>query len=95
MASQSHMLGKLYRENQVIYNQGDSGDKMYIVQLGQVEMIQRKGNQEYCLTVLGEGDFFGEMALFGYPIRTATARAVEGASVISLERKVFLKRLQL
>lgn len=94
MASQSHMLGRLYREGETIYKQGDAGDVMYIVQMGEVEIIQRKGNNEFCLAVLHEGDFFGEMALFGYPTRRATARAAgDGASVISLERKAFLKRL--
>ena len=94
MASASHMLGRMYPPNEVIYKQGDTGDTMFIVQLGQVEIIHRRGNNEYCLAVAGEGDFFGEMALFGYPNRRATARATgDGASVISLERKAFLKRL--
>ena len=94
MGSTSHLVGRLCKENEVIYKQGDSGDTMYIVQLGQVEIIQRKGNNEYCLAVVGEGDFFGEMALFGYPVRTATACAAEdGAVIISLEKKAFLKRL--
>ncbi len=94
MATPSHILGRLYKENEVIYSQGDSGDCMYMVQLGQVEIIRRKDGAEYCLAVVGEGEFFGEMALFGYPVRTATARAVGGASVITLEKKSFLKRLQ-
>jgi CRP-like cAMP-binding protein len=94
MASESHMLGRLYRSGEAIFQQGDSGDTMYIVQLGQVELIHRKGNNEYCLAVLGEGEFFGEMALFGYRERRATARATgDGASVIALEKKAFLKRL--
>ncbi len=94
MPSSSHMLGRLYKKNGVIYSQGDTGDCMYIVLSGQVEIIRREGSSEYCLAVLNEGDFFGEMALFGYPIRTATARAVESASVLSLEKKSFLKELQ-
>ncbi len=94
MATSSHMLGRLLKEGEVIYNQGDTGDCMYIVQLGHVEIIRREGSSEYCLAVFKEGDFFGEMALLGYPTRTATARAVEGASVLSLEKKSFLKRLQ-
>lgn len=94
MESQSHMLGRLYRENEVIFKQGDVGNTMYIVQVGEVEIIQRKGSNEFCLAALREGDFFGEMAIFGYPIRQATARATgDGASVISLEKKTFLKRL--
>jgi CRP/FNR family cyclic AMP-dependent transcriptional regulator len=93
METESRMLGKLYGNEQVIYNQGDSGDHMYVVQAGHVEMIHRRGNQEYCLAILGEGEFFGEMALFGHPLRTTTARAVEGASVLSLEKKSFMKTL--
>ncbi|HEX8872285.1 MAG TPA: cyclic nucleotide-binding domain-containing protein [Candidatus Acidoferrum sp.] len=94
MATASRLLGKLYAENEIIYRQGDSGDSMYIVQLGHVEIVQRKGTNEYCLAVLNEGDFFGDMALFGYPVRTATARAASGgASVLTLEKKAFMKRL--
>jgi len=94
MSSSSQLLGKMFPPHEVIYKQGDTGDTMFIVQLGQVEIIHRKGGNEYCLAVLGEGDFFGEMALFGYPVRSATARAAgDGAAVISLEKKAFLKRL--
>ncbi len=94
MASASHFLGRLYKEGEVIYSQGDTGDCMYIVHSGQVEILRRERSAEYCLAVFNAGDFFGEMALFGYPIRTATARAVAGASVLSLEKKSFLRRLQ-
>ena len=94
MASESHTLGRLYRTGETIYLQGDAGDNMYIVQLGEVELIHRKGNNEYCLGVVGEGEFFGEMALFGYRVRPTTARAAgDGASVITLEKRAFLQRL--
>ena len=94
MPSESHMLGRLYKENDVVYRQGDTGNEMYVVQLGEIELIHRKGDKEFCLEVVRQGDFFGEMALFGYPVRNATARVVgEGASVISLEKKTFLKRM--
>jgi CRP-like cAMP-binding protein len=94
MASESHVLGRMYRTGEVIYRQGDAGDNMFIVQLGEVELIHRKGNNEFCLGVVGEGEFFGEMALFGYRDRRATARAAgDGASVITLEKRAFLQRL--
>ena len=94
MATSSHWVGRLFKSGDIIYKQGESGDCMYVVQNGQVEIIQRKGNNEYCLAEVGEGDFFGEMALFGYSVRSATARATgNGAVVLSLEKKVFLKRM--
>ena len=94
MATTSHWVGRMFKNEEIIYKQGDTGDCMYVVQTGHVEIIQRKGNHEYCLATAGEGDFFGEMALFGYPIRAATARATgHGAVILSLERKAFLKRM--
>ena len=89
----SGVLGKLYEDGEVIIRPGDVGDCMYVVQLGKVEVIQRKGEKEFCLAVLGEGDFFGEMALFGQGRHTATVRALGGASILTLEKKSFLRSM--
>ena len=94
MGTSSHFIGRVYAADEVIYQQGDTGETMYLVGHGLVEILQRKGDKEYCLGTLSEGDFFGEMALFGYTTRTATARAgPEGAVILTLEKKSFLKRL--
>ena len=94
MGTTSHLVGRLCKGHEVIYKQGDSGDTMYIVQLGQVEIIQRKGNNEYCLAVVGEGDFFGEMALFGMENRSCTIRALGKARVLTIDKKSFLGGIQ-
>lgn len=94
MTTTSQWVGRMYKTGDVIYKQGETGDCMYVIQTGHVEIIQRKGNNEYCLAELGEGDFFGEMSLFGYLTRSATARATgNGAVILSLEKKSFLKRM--
>ena len=94
MVTSSQWVGRMCKCGDVIYNQGESGDCMYLIQTGHVELIQHKGTNEYCLEEVGEGDFFGEMALFGYPIRSATARATEhGAIILSMEKKAFLKKM--
>lgn len=87
------VLGKLYQDGEVIVEQGTVGDCMYIIQLGKVEVIQRKGDKEFCLAVLAEGDFFGEMALFGQERRSARVRALGGALVLTLEKKSFLRSI--
>jgi len=91
--SLSHFLGRLYQDGEIIFRQGDPGDCMYIIQLGQVEVMQRKGDKEFCLGVLGKGDFFGEMALFGQAVRSATVRSLGGASVLTLEKKGLLRKI--
>ena len=88
----SGVLGKVYREGEVIIRQGDVGDCMYVIQRGEVEVLRREGDKEYCLAVLGAEDFFGEMALFDQETRSATVRALTDTWVLSLEKRSFLQR---
>jgi CRP/FNR family transcriptional regulator len=66
---------------------------MYVILDGQVEVLRRKGDKEYCLAVLDSGDFFGEMALFEEQLRSTTVRAVGEVSVYTLERVSLLRRI--
>jgi CRP/FNR family transcriptional regulator, cyclic AMP receptor protein len=66
---------------------------MYVIQEGEVEVIQRNGDKEFCLAVLKPGDFFGEMALLENEVRPATVRAIGNAYILSLEKRTFLHRV--
>jgi CRP/FNR family transcriptional regulator len=66
---------------------------MYVIQGGQVEVIRRQGDKEYCLAELKDGDFFGEMALFEEEVRRATVRAVGEVWVYTLEKDKLLRRI--
>jgi CRP-like cAMP-binding protein len=81
-------IGKLYRAGEVIFRQGDLGSCMYVIQSGKVEVTVHRDETQYCLQTLGEGDFFGEMALFGNQVRSATVRAVSEVYALTLEKKV-------
>jgi CRP-like cAMP-binding protein len=58
-----------------------------------VEVLLRKGDSDVCVAVLGEGDFFGEMALFDQEVRSATVRARGEVRLLTLEKKSFLRRI--
>jgi CRP/FNR family cyclic AMP-dependent transcriptional regulator len=87
-------LGKLYHDGEAIVREGETGDCMYVVQAGQVEVLQGKENKEVRLAVLNEGDFFGEMAVFEREVRSATVRAIGEVRVLTVEKKNFLRRIQ-
>jgi CRP-like cAMP-binding protein len=72
-----------YGADAVIFDQGDSGDKMYVIQNGQVE-IQVKDSTGLLnsVLILGQGQIFGEMALLDQGERSA--------SVISLQPDTLL-----
>ncbi len=93
MSMYTKSLGKLYHDGEVIVHQGEMGDSIYVIQSGQVEVIQRKGDKEFGLAVLEEGDFFGEMALFDQEVHSATYHALGDVTVLTLEKRNFLRRI--
>lgn len=87
-------LGTTYGDGQVIVREGDPGDCMYVVQAGQVEVVQTTGNGEQRLALLSAGSFFGEMAIFEQEVRSATVRAVGEARVLKVDKKTLLRRIK-
>lgn len=91
-----NFLASLSREErfpagQVIFRQGDRGDRMYVVVEGQVlisTLVPSAG--EEALYFVERGDYFGEMALIDDLPRSADARAHpdEGALVLSITKEV-------
>ena len=91
----SGVLGKLYRDGEEIIRQGRTGDSMYVVQSGRVEVLQRSDNGgEQHLAYLDAGDFFGEMAIFEKEVRSATVRAEGEARVLKVDKKTLLRRIR-
>jgi flavin-dependent dehydrogenase len=86
-------LGKIYRAGENIIRQGEVGECMYVIQAGKVEVIRESEGKETWLAELGEGDFFGEMALFEQDVRSATVRAVGEVRVLTVDKKVLLRKI--
>ena len=78
-----------FSAGQTIIRQGEPGSRFYIVNTGQVEVIRQTGAEEKVLATLGPGKYFGEIALLEETLRTATVRAVEDSTVLSIARKDF------
>jgi len=79
---------------QEIVRQGEPGSRFYIVNSGKVEVVRRTGTQEQVLAILGPGNYFGEVALLQASERTATVRAVEDTTVLSIARNAFTAVVQ-
>ena len=52
-----------YEDGEVIFDEGSSGDEMYVIHSGKVELSRTVDNEKETLAVLGKDSFFGEMAL--------------------------------
>src|SRR6266404_2604802 len=80
-----------YAKDDAVFHADESGDVFYLIREGQVKvtMISPEG-KEIILSILGVGDFFGEMALFDNEPRSATVIAIEPLEIVSIWRSDFL-----
>lgn len=72
-----------------VVRQGDTGTRFYIMESGQAEVVQDGDAGPRRVTLLGPGDYFGEIALLLDVPRSATVRALTPLEVHSLERDDF------
>lgn len=73
----------------VLFEEGQPGDYMYVVQTGEVEIRRQVGETERVLAVLPSGEFFGEMAILNGKPRTATATALEALHALVIDGRTF------
>lgn len=92
---QNRDLGRRFADGEVVVRQGDTGDCMFTVQEGELEVVTRhEGGGEVRIGVMRKGDVFGEMAIFENEVRSATVRALGEARVLTIDKKTFLRRVQ-
>jgi CRP/FNR family cyclic AMP-dependent transcriptional regulator len=72
-------------KGEVLFAEGEPGDRMYVIVDGKVKLGQTSGDgRESLLAVLGPGEMFGELSLFDPGVRTSTATALTDAIVLGL-----------
>ncbi len=87
----AQIVREAYANGDVVIEQDDPGDSMYIIGRGQVEVRRRdtRGEQRTAL-FLGEGQVFGELSLLDQGRRTATVVADDDPTVLyKLTRETF------
>ena len=72
-----------------VFDEGQAGTDMFIIQNGQIEILKSADGGEHRLALLEEGDFFGEMAILEDLPRTASARAVTACTLVRIDRGTF------
>jgi CRP/FNR family cyclic AMP-dependent transcriptional regulator len=77
-----------YRQNDVIFSQGDSANAVFFIQKGKVKiLVTSEHGKEAIVGILNKGEFLGEGCLIGQPLRLATATAMTESSVLRIEKR--------
>ena len=74
---------------QLVLQEGDPGDSLYIVLDGELEVTKRHGEQEVLLAVYKAGQFFGEMALLEQAPRSASVRTLRESRLLLISQVAF------
>lgn len=80
---------------QALFQEGDPGDRLYVIGSGKVKLGRRSNDgRENLLSVLGPAEMFGELSLFDPGPRTATATAVADATLYQLNHTELISWLE-
>ena len=82
-------FGRKIPPGTVLFNEGDRGEEMYILQAGRVKISKRIRGVEKTLATLEKGEFFGEMAILNDKPRSASAETIEECELLMIDRKTF------
>lgn len=84
-----------FHNKQNIYSQGDPAYTLFYIQEGGVRLTSRTKHQTAAVTaLLGVHDFFGELCLAGFPLRTSTAVALTASSIRTIKKEKMLQLLR-
>jgi CRP-like cAMP-binding protein len=79
-----------YPKDGVVFFENEVGDTLFVVVEGRIKVtILGDDGREIILSVLGPGEFFGEMALLDHEPRSATTIAAEETELLCLSRQDF------
>lgn len=89
-----HCRVKKYKKKNVIFLESDPGNMLYLIYSGRLKItkLNEEGN-EVILTILGDGDYFGEMSLLDDHDRNANAIAMDDVELLTITKNEFVNLL--
>jgi CRP/FNR family cyclic AMP-dependent transcriptional regulator len=83
-----------YQPAAPIYTQGDPSDSILYIQEGSVKLsVVSKTGKKAVVGLLGKGEFFGDGALTGQPVRLATATALTVSTILMFPKREMIRLL--
>ena len=78
---------KLFADQQMVFCENEPGDELYIIKEGKVKITKVSNNNEIMLSVLREGDIFGELAIVSDKPRNASAICMGRTTLLPIRKE--------
>jgi len=86
---------RTYKKDNLILMEEDTGGALFVIIYGKVKVSRSSSDgKEVILSILGESDFFGEMALLDGQSRSANVVALEDSELFIIRREDFINLLK-
>jgi CRP/FNR family transcriptional regulator, cyclic AMP receptor protein len=93
-ALRASMATTRFRRGDVVFREGDSGDRLFVIVDGKVKLGRSSSDgRENLLAILGPGQMFGELSLFDPGPRSATVTAVTDVTFETLSHDELVRWL--
>lgn len=89
-----HEMIQSFENDEVIFEEGETGRDLYIVQQGYVRVTKNTVNEKIEIAQFSKGDFFGDMSLLQSLPRYATATAIGPTKLLILKPAGFLLKIR-
>ena len=89
------MSVQTYRDNEIVFSQGDKADAVFYIQSGTAKLTMAATRRKKAIiAILLRGSFFGEGCLGGQSLRMYTARSIGPSNITRLEKESTLRTLK-
>ncbi len=88
-------VSKSVPKGEFVFREGDHSSSMYVLETGEVAIIKRNEEHRYLLRRMHAGDCIGEMALFDFMPRSASAYVLEDTKMITITSADLMEIYQL
>jgi CRP-like cAMP-binding protein len=89
-------IKKQFKKESVVLLEHETGSALFVIVNGKVKISRVSDDgKEVILTILGESDFFGEMAILDGLTRSANVTAIEDSELFIIQRNDFLELLKM
>jgi len=94
MTDNEALLTRIFKAGETILREGDTGEHLYLIISGSVEILKDQPTHPQQIAILASGDILGEFAVLSNEPRSATAVALEDTKVVMVKDQILHNALK-